>query len=62
MNMQSSKSIWVGVAMVLAGGVEIVATALGSPIGISADPATMIATGLGIVTLRLGIAKNGKEV
>ncbi|MGI9489048.1 MAG: hypothetical protein ACR2RF_24820 [Geminicoccaceae bacterium] len=62
MNMATSKSIWVGLAMIAAGFVALLLPEAGSAIGVTGDPTQMIGTGIGIITLRLGIAKNGKEV
>ena len=62
MNVATSKSVWVGLAMIAAGFIALVLPEAGSAIGVTGDPTQMIGTGIGIITLRLGIAKNGQNL
>lgn len=54
--MMTSKSIWAGAAMVLAGAASVIQPDIGAALGIG-DGATLISMGLATIFLRLGIAK-----
>ena len=57
--MLKSKTLWTGVAMVLIGAASFVLPDLGTSLGVGESPTALIGSGLGLIFLRLGIAKNG---
>jgi hypothetical protein len=55
--MLTSKTVWAGIAMAVAGVVKMMWPEL-VPF-IEGDPALLVGTGLGFIFARFGIAKNG---
>jgi len=56
--MLKSKTVWTGVAMVAVGLLSMVLPDLAVQMGFATDPLQMIGTGLGLIFVRLGIAKS----
>lgn len=60
--MFKSKANWTGVVMVVAGALKMLAPEWADAIGLTMPAEGLIGSGLGLVFLRLGIAKNGTGV
>lgn len=60
--MLKSKTVITGAVMAVLGVLALLVPDVVQPLGLGTDPGTMIGTGLGLIFMRLGIAKNGTGV